>query len=851
MRNNSDNSDRREPAAGTLGTFGGVFTPSILTILGIILFSRLGYIVGSAGLSRALVILLIANAISVVTSLSLSAISTNIRVKVGGVYYLISRTLGQEFGGAIGIVMFLAQSVSIAFYCIGFGEVLAAIVSIGNVKLFTQIVAFISVAVLFAFAWMGADWATRFQYVVMALLGAALVSFFIGGITNWNTGLLVKNWSTPENGLPFWTLFAIYFPAVTGFTQGSSMSGDLKDPSKSLPVGTLLAVGISILIYFGSAVLLAGSIPENTLISDYAAMKQVSLVRFLIDGGVIGATLSSAMASFLGAPRILQSLAADRIFPFLLPFAKGSGPANNPRKAILLSFGIALATIGLGQLNIIAPVVSMFFLVSYGLLNYATYYEVHAASPSFRPRFRWFHAHLSLIGALACLGMMMTIDLTAGIVAVSVLFAIYHYLKRTSGPARWADSQRSYHLQRVREHLLSAAAEPEHPRNWRPQMLLFSEDPNRRKPLLDFASWIQGGSGFTTVVRILEGDGARILRQKEEAESELQKIIQEHGILAFSLVLTSPDLSVGLHSLIQAFGIGPLRANTVLLNWMEEVPPGIPQSRKEPYGRNLRAAFRLGRNILILDAKPKVWEALETVPPEKRRIDVWWWGDATSELMLLFAYLMTRSDVWADATIRVLAVCPEPESEQTIENIRKILDDIRIEAKLEAVIVPNAEAVTARSKDASMVFLPFRLKGNQPLDPFGGFLEELLPQLPPVALLMAAEDIDLDAEPEEGKAADIAAATDALEDARKKALKKEEAADKAQVQAEQKLQKAEEAALSKTDAEKLERLKLEADEAQKTAEQASRKAAKTAAKAETAARDAEAAGVQLPDSENL
>ena len=593
MGNNSDNSDRREPAAGTLGTFGGVFTPSILTILGIILFSRLGYVVGSAGLGRALVILLIANAISVLTSLSLSAISTNIRVKVGGIYYLISRTLGLEFGGAIGIVMFLAQSVSIAFYCIGFGEVLAVIVSAENVKVFSQIVALLSVAVLFAFAWLGADWATRFQYVVMAFLGAALVSFFIGGITHWDAGLLVKNWSTPENGLPFWALFSIYFPAVTGFTQGSSMSGDLKDPGKSLPLGTLLAVGISILVYFGATMLLAGSVPGSILVSDYAAMKRVSLVRFLIDGGVIAATLSSAMASFLGAPRILQSLAADRIFPFLLPFAKGSGPANNPRRAVLLSLGIALATIGLGRLNLIAPVVSMFFLVSYGLLNYATYYEAQAASPSFRPRFRWFHARLSLIGALACLGTMMTIDLTAGIVAASVLFAIYHYLKQTSGPARWADSQRSYHLQQVREHLFSAATEPEHPRNWRPQVLLFSEDANRRKPLLDFASWVQGRSGFTTVVRILEGEGVQMLRQKEEAEAELQKNIREHGISAFSLVLAAPDLSVGIHTLVQAFGIGPLRANTILLNWMEQVPPAGPEASKEPYGRNLRIAFRL------------------------------------------------------------------------------------------------------------------------------------------------------------------------------------------------------------------------------------------------------------------
>ena len=224
------------------------------------------------------------------------------------------------------------------------------------------------------------------------------------------------------------------------------MSGDLKDPGKSLPLGTFMAVGISILVYFGVAVVFAGALPRNILAADYGAMGKVARFSFFIDAGVIAATLSSAMASFLGAPRILQSLSADRIFPFLLFFSKGSGPTNNPRRGVLLSAAIALATVALGNLNVIAPVVSMFFLISYGLLNYATFFEARSASPSFRPRFRWFHHRLSLVGALACLGVMLAIDLKAGIIAVALLFAIFQYLKRTAGPARWADSSRSYHL---------------------------------------------------------------------------------------------------------------------------------------------------------------------------------------------------------------------------------------------------------------------------------------------------------------------------------------------------------------------------------------------------------------------
>ncbi|MGD8273278.1 MAG: amino acid permease, partial [Desulfobacterales bacterium] len=236
MPKNSSEQIKPNSRGGTLGTFAGVFTPSILTILGIILFLRLGFVVGNAGLGRALIILALANGISVLTTFSLSAIATNLKVKGGGDYYLISRTLGLEFGGAIGIVLFLAQSVSIGFYCIGFGEVLARILSL-QAAYATQLIAAGAVAFLFIFAWLGADWATRFQYGVMAILIAALLSFFVGGIAKWDTALLAQNWGTPAGGLGFWAIFAIFFPAVTGFTQGVSMSGDLKDAGKSLPRG--------------------------------------------------------------------------------------------------------------------------------------------------------------------------------------------------------------------------------------------------------------------------------------------------------------------------------------------------------------------------------------------------------------------------------------------------------------------------------------------------------------------------------------------------------------------------------------------------------------------------------------
>ena len=834
---------------GKLGTFPGVFTPSVLTILGIILFLRLGYVVGSAGLTRALIIIGLANVISVLTSISLSAIATNLKVKGGGDYYLISRTLGVEFGGAIGVVLFLAQSVSVAFYCIGFGEAVEAMLPAGaNVG--PRIIAALAVSFLFIFAWLGADWATRFQYVVMACLGAALVSFFIGGLPKWDGVIFSQNWAAPAGGPGFWFLFAIFFPAVTGFTQGVSMSGDLKDAGKSLPMGTFFAVGISIMVYFGAAVVFAGALPADVLAGDYGAMKRVALIGFLIDVGVIAATLSSAMASFLGAPRILQSLAGDRIFPFLLPFAKGAGPTDNPRRGVLLSTGIAFATIALGNLNVIAPVVSMFFLISYGLLNYATFYEARSSSPSFRPRFRWFDYRLSLLGFLACLGVMLAIDLTAGAVAISVLFAIYQYLKRTAGPARWADSRRSYHLQLAQEHLLAAAKEPQHARDWRPQVLAFSNHSKRRKQLLSFASWIQGGKGLTTAVQILEGEGAKMLRLQGEAEAALQKDISEQNFSAFPLVLFASDLQSGVQSLVQSFGIGPLKGNTILFNWLEQLHTGVLGLKEASYTRSLWAAFRLGCNIVVLDASEEEWNGVESVPSAERRIDIWWRDDPTSDLMLLLAYLITRNDNWEEAKLRVLATTYEKKSKKSTEELREMLEAVRIPSEPEVVPKATTESIIKYSADATLVFLPFRLRRNQLTDAFGTPVEELLPHLPITALVLAAEDIDLDAEPEEGKPAEVAAALDAFTDAEKKAQDtKKEAAEtlEAVEKAEKKASEMMAAAGPGADRETMTQITSAveaAERAKKQLDKAKRKAAKAQAKAEDTAREVEMLGVK-------
>lgn len=823
---------------GSLGTFAGVFTPSVLTILGIILFLRLGYVTGSAGLFRVLIMIGLANAISVLTSVSLSAIATNLKVKGGGDYYLISRTLGLEFGGALGIVLFLAQSVSIAFYCIGFGEALATIIP-PIPYLTPRLIAIGAMGLLFILAWLGADWATRFQYGVMSLLGLALVSFFLGGLPGFSMATLSANWQAPAGGGNFWMLFAIFFPAVTGFTQGVSMSGDLADAGRSLPAGTFLAVGVSILVYFATAIIFAGNLSNQTLIADYSAMKKVARWAVFIDAGVIAATLSSAMASFLGAPRILQSLSADRIFPFLNPFAKGSGPANNPRRGVLLAAAIALITVATGNLNLIAPIVAMFFLISYGLLNYATYFEAKAASPSFRPRFKWFDRRLSLLGFLACLGTMLAIDFKTGLIAVAIMLAIYQYLKHTAGPARWADSRRAYYLHQVRQNLLAANTDPAHPRDWQPQMLVFSSEAERRKRLLTLAGWFEGQSGLTTLVKIVLDDSDHDLKKRDAVQADLAADLARNQSNAFPLAIVTDEFEKGLSLLLQTFGIGPLKANTILLNWLNPDPDLPLGFRTLLYGRQLDIIRRSGCNVVVLAADEAGWSKMISQEPEKRLIDVFWQDDATGRLMLLLAYLTTRNEAWDEAEIRVLVPYANGLEEQTVSALKQILAEARIDGR--PVVVNSLSDAVASADKTSLLFLPFRLQGNIIGTPFEKPLETVLKDLPPTVLVTAAEDIDLDASPEEGLAGERAEAVDKLDDAKKILRQAEKKARQAKAEADQ----------SETELKKLQKQgdHLKGAEAlnDSSLNIADKEARKAARKAEKAAREARNAQARLAD----
>ena len=410
------------------GTFGGVFVPTLLTILGVILFLRQGWVIGNAGLLGGWLIISIAFIIVTFTALSMSCITTNIRIKAGGAYSIISQSLGLEVGGSVGVPLYLAQTFAITMYIFGFRE--------GWIYIFPEhygiLVDLTVFGILFVVAFVSAGLAFRIQYIILAVIIGALLSVagsVFTGVLEHNVEWWGKFPGAPENdfeGVSFWVFFAVLFPAATGIMAGANMSGELKDPKKSIPLGTISAIVISYLIYMGSAYWMARVASPDELVSNYNIMIDKALWAPAVLGGLLGATFSSALASIVGAPRILQALGDHRIFPGGDTFSKLS-KNGEPRNAILLTGGIVLFTLMLRDLNTIAPLITMFFLITYMMINLVVFIEQRMDMISFRPTFQ-VPRFVPALGTLGCLFTMFIINPMFGLVALGIVLATYFYL---------------------------------------------------------------------------------------------------------------------------------------------------------------------------------------------------------------------------------------------------------------------------------------------------------------------------------------------------------------------------------------------------------------------------------------
>lgn len=708
------------------------------------MFMRTGFVVGYGGVWLALLILGLSKLITILTTFSLSAIATNIKMRGGGPYFMISRVLGPDIGGSIGTTLFLAQAVGVAFYVIGFTEALLSTVipffdsrEFWNMPLnefvrhyhLSQWIATAIASALFALTFKGADLVIKTQYAVLAILLLSVLSFLIGGFLAFDPSLFAQNqWASFDSDVGFWVAFAIFFPATTGITAGVNMSGDLKEPTRSIPWGTFAAIAFTTVIYVVQMVLLGGGASAQALQDNpFVTLKTMSVLSPLITAGVFAATISSALGSFLGAPRILQAMGKDRLLSVMTFFSKGEGPTNEPRRATALAFLIAVGIIWMGDLNAVAEIISMFFLIAYGTINLSAFVESRSGNPSFRPRFRFFHWGVSLAGAIGCLVAMLKINETYALIALVITVLVFLFLNKQDIRTTFGDAKRGYVFSRTRKNLLLLENMALHPKNWRPKLVAVTQDSSADREMLRAGSWIEGGRGIYSVAEILVTEELELvsrLRQARVREEALRRMLRADKITAFSEVLATKDLNNGLEAFLQSYSLGGLRPNTFLLR----LPPSVEGASRDAVFNTIDVASAFDRNIVL--CKPSQLSPSKAV----RQIDLWWRGERNGSLMALFSYILTLNPAFSGARIRILRIV---NSDANAVTAKQQLDDLISHSRLEAAsatVIQSPKApmdiIVKESAGVDIVLLGINAKNGAAAKQSIETLEPILTKLP-------------------------------------------------------------------------------------------------------------------------
>ncbi|APG24319.1 hypothetical protein A7E75_04185 [Syntrophotalea acetylenica] len=681
-----------EKAAGKLGTFIGVFTPTILTILGVIMYLRFGWVVGHIGLWKALLIVLLANSITMVTALGFSAIATNTRVGTGGAYFMISRSLGPEIGGAIGIPLFFCQALSVTLYAYGLAESLRF--AWPGAPL--QATAFLVIVLVGALAFRGAGGALKMQVPILLLIALSLLALAGGVVAG---GGAPRALATEASGqYSFWFVFAVFFPAVTGIMAGLSLSGDLANPRRAIPRGTVMATLTGFAIYMLVPVLLCLGADSEALRDNSLIWTRIALFGpWLVLPGLWGAIFSSAVGSVLGAPRTLQALATDRLAPRWLAAAEHTA---EPLSGLLATLAIALLAVFLGDLNTVAEVVTMFFLSVYGTINAIVALEYLSGNPSWRPEIKvpWW---LSLGGATGCLAIMLLINIRASLTAVMVVLGLWLLLRRRERSHAWGDVRRDLYEAVIRWALVCLSRRPMTARNWRPHILVFVSNIDRRLPLVRYGAWFSQERGVVTVCELVVGNLLELNLNILERAKHIDRVLDQAGIVAFGEVDVVENIEQGIMTVTQANGIAGIAANTILLGWPDDM------ERLVHFLRVIRPLRHINRSMLL--------GQVETPPPlregQRRSIHVWWGGlQRNGDLMLLLAYLLSRNPEWRNARIQIMTIASNQMIKQQTETmLAKLIPEIRIEAEVEVMAKPEdtsvVELIHARSASADLVIL--------------------------------------------------------------------------------------------------------------------------------------------------
>ncbi|KAM9817607.1 LOW QUALITY PROTEIN: solute carrier family 12 member 4 [Neosynchiropus ocellatus] len=804
-------SRRKTPKSPNMGTLMGVYLPCLQNIFGVILFLRLTWIVGMAGIMQSLLIVLMCCTCTMLTAISMSAIATNGVVPAGGAYFMISRSLGPEFGGAVGLCFYLGTTFASAMYILGAIEIFlkylvpqAAIfhaadhhgtdsAMLNNMRVYGSICLSLMAVVVFV----GVKYVNKLASLFLACVIISIVSIYAGAIKSathppafpicmlgnrtlvrdrfdvcaktvvkgnmtvpsqlWDMFCLPGNLSSAQcddyfllnnvteiQGIPglssgiirdnmwgnyqkkgevlekpglqsvethssienfgmyvsadiatsFTLLVGIFFPSATGIMAGSNRSGDLRDAQKSIPVGTILAITTTSLVYITSVILFGACIEGVVLRDKYGDAVWNNLVvgtlswpsPWVIVIGSFFSTVGAGLQSLTGAPRLLQAIAKDNIIPFLRVF--GHGKTNGePTWALLLTGLIAELGILIASLDMVAPILSMFFLMCYLFVNLACAVQTLLRTPNWRPRFRYYHWALSFLGMSMCLALMFISSWYYAIVAMGIAGMIYKYIEYQGAEKEWGDGIRGLSLSAARYALLRLEVGPPHTKNWRPQLLVLlklDEDLHVKYPrMLTFASQLKAGKGLTIVGSVVQGNFLESYGEMQAAEQAIKNMMDIERVKGFCQVVVASKVREGIVHLIQSCGLGGMKHNTVVMGW----PYGWRQSEDPRAWKTFINTVRCTTAAHLALMVPKNVSFRFT----DGNIDVWWIVHDGGMLMLL-PFLLRQHKVWRKCRMRIFTVAQmDDNSIQMKKDLATFLYQLRIEAEVEVVEMHDSD----------------------------------------------------------------------------------------------------------------------------------------------------------------
>lgn len=694
-----------------------VFFTAISTILGAILFLRFGYAVGTTGLLGGILIIILGHLITIPTALAISEIATNTRVEGGGEYFIISRSFGLNIGATIGMALFMSQAISVAFYVIAFTETFEPLFEWWNKTYAWELPRqAISMPVMALLALLilrkGANMGVKALYVVVVLLGISLIAFFVG-TTNETQSISIGNQNIGFfNKKEFFQVFAICFPAFTGMTAGVGLSGNLRNPGKSIPKGTMLATLIGMLFYLAVVYKLATSATQEDLLSHQLVMKNIAFGGFiLIPLGLAASTISSALGSILVAPRTLQALASDKSFPTRKVnhyLSKGKGETQEPVNATIVAIAIAFIFVGLGNVNFVAEIISMFFMITYGSLCLISFLNHFGSAPSYRPRFRskWY---ISLAGFLLSVWMMFQINAMYTILAYAVITLLYIYINRYHKNRKGFEAifkEAIFQLNRKLQVYMQGKRSQNEKNEWRPAALCLSANSFERDKIFRLMNWISYKHGFGTYFHFIQGYFSR--QTYLDAKNELDKLIynqSDNDNSVYIDTMISPSYTTAIAQTIQSPSISGMENNMIIFEYdkhaheeLERIIENINLTRAGDYDvcvfaqSNKAIKYRNGIHVWI---KPT--------------------DHTNANLMILLGYIILSHPDWQKGKIIIYSVCPKEKMEESRHELRELVQTGRLPITLSNIeILPVEEDVAIKtlinqySSEAGLTIVGFR-----------------------------------------------------------------------------------------------------------------------------------------------